>query len=834
MTPGPLRFEGREVPVLDGDTVASALFRSGVRTFSRSLKRHRRRGLYCGTGECPNCTVTVDGVPGVRSCITPAAGGMRVQRGRGWPSAEHDLLHVADLAHPLMPVGFYLKTFIRPRFAWRMAERVIRRATGSGPLPANAPAARTISSHVRCETIVVGAGIAGLTAALEAAAGGERVLLCDEFAIGSRLAPGPTLDAVRALETRARAAPAIEILERYAALGLFDGPVVPLAGSDELVQVRADRVVVATGATESHQLFPGNDLPGVWLGRAASAMAALHGVAPGRRVVVVASTTEGVEHLQALVAAGARVVAALVPAAFVDEVPHEAEAIVDGELVEARGRGRLRSVIVRELGERRRIACDALVLSTGLGPRDEPALGGGYLCLCEDVALHDAEQAWAEGFRSAEILKRYTTATMGPCQGAMCGRALACFARGRVDAADMRSGARTTARPPLRPVALQTLAAPVHEVIEKRTGLHDTHVAADATLEWSSGWTRPISYGDPADEYGAVRERVGLMDVGTLGRFLIAGRDATTLAGAVFAGRVEDLAPGRSRYVLALDEGGYVVDDGLLCALENGSYLVTSTSGGAERMDARLREWSERLGLHVHVLDRTSELGAILVAGPRARDLVGGLADDPIDAVSLPYPGHRELTVAGVRCRAIRNGFVGELAFELHHPRSNGPRLWTSMLRAGRDLGVSPFGLAALELLRMEKGHVYLGQDTLPDDTPAKLGLARAVDMTKPWFVGKAALERLAELPPTRRLAGLVFEGAEDGAGLRGAPLTIGAAVVGRVTSAERSPVLDRAIGLGWIRGGRDGFPSELRAGNAVARVVPTPFYDPEGTRIRG
>jgi sarcosine oxidase, subunit alpha len=331
-----------------------------------------------------------------------------------------------------------------------------------------------------------------------------------------------------------------------------------------------------------------------------------------------------------------------------------------------------------------------------------------------------------------------------------------------------------------------------------------------------------------------VRERVGLMDIGTLGRFLIAGRDATTLAGAVFAGRVDDLAPGRSRYVLALDEGGYVVDDGLLCALEDGSYLLTSTSGGAERMDARLREWAERLGLHVHVLDRTSELGAILVAGPRARDLVGALTEDPIDAETLPYPGHRELTVAGVPCRAIRSGFVGELAFELHHPRSNGPKLWTSLQRAGRDLGVSAFGLEALEVLRLEKGHVYLGQDTLPDDTPAKLGLARAVDMTKPWFVGKAALERLAELPPTRRLAGLVFEGAADGAGLRGAPLTVGTAVVGRITSAARSPVLDRTIGLGWIRRDQEGFPDELRAGNAVARVVPTPFYDRKGTRVRG
>ena len=170
---------------------------------------------------------------------------------------------------------------------------------------------------------------------------------------------------------------------------------------------------------------------------------------------------------------------------------------------------------------------------------DEPRLGGGYLCLCEDVALHDAEQAWTEGFRSAEILKRYTTATMGPCKGAMCGRALACFARDHADAADRRSGARTTARPPLRPVALETLAAPVHEVVEKRTGLHDVHLAAGATLGWSSGWKRPLSYGDPAGEYRAVRERVGMMDVGTLGRFLIAGRDAAGLAGSVFAGRIE-------------------------------------------------------------------------------------------------------------------------------------------------------------------------------------------------------------------------------------------------------------------------------------------------------
>ena len=858
MTPGSLRFEGREIPIEDGDTVASALFRAGVRTFSRSLKSRRRRGLYCGTGECPNCMVTVDDVPGVRSCITSAESGVRVERGRGWPTAEHDLLHVADLMHPLLPVGFYMKTFVRPRFAWAVAERLIRRATGSGRLPEGRPPTRTTSRHLHVDTIVVGAGASGLSAALEASRAGERVLLCDALTIGSQVPPGAALEAIRGLDAEVRAEPGIEVLDRHAALGVDDGPSVAIASGDELVQVQPRRIVLATGATEMHEAFPGNDLPGVWLGRAASRMAALHGVRPGARVVVVASTDEGLEHLGTLVGAGVNVTAAVVPAAFVDEVPTSAEAIADGELVSAHGPARVRSVVVRERGQERRLRCDALVLSTGLAPRDElarmapdepvevvgdaargdavPRVTGGYVCLCEDVSAHDAEQAWAEGFRSAEILKRYTTAMMGPCRGAMCGRAVTAFAAARSGEADRAAAARTTARPPSRPVPLKTLAASIHEVIEKRTSLHETHQAAGARMGWSSGWKRPFAYGDWRDEYAAARERAGLMDVGTLGKILIAGRDAPVLADRVFPGRVADLTAGKSRYVLALDEGGYVADDGVLCAFDDGSYLLTSTSGGAERMDARLREWAHRLGLHVHLLDRTSELGAILVAGPHARDLLEPLSDDPLDANALPYASHGAVTVAGVACTAIRTGFVGEVGFELHHPRSRGPELWSALMRAGAAFDVRPFGLDALELLRLEKGHLYIGQDTLPDDTPAKLGLGRAVDMTKEWFVGKTALERLASIPPGRRLIGLTFDGGpRDAAGLRGMPVTVGGDIVGRVTSAATSPALGLSIGLAWIRAVDGEPPAEgLRAGGAVATIAPTPFYDRDGERLRG
>jgi len=855
---GSLDFEGRRVRFVETDTVASALFRAGVRTFTRSLKHHRRRGLLCMTGDCPNCLVSVDGVPGFRSCTTSCREGMRVRREAGWPSTERDLLHVADRLHGLMPVAFYSKTFIRPRWGWELAERIIRRTTGVGRLPQGRPVERRVSRNLHTDVLIVGAGAAGLSAALDAARAGERVLMCDEGTIGAAIAPGPDLDRVRALEAETLALANVTVLERHAALGLYEGPLVPLASDDELVHVRPRRVVVATGATEAPGVFPGSDLPGVWLGRGAARMAGVHGVRPGEVAVVVAASAEGLRHVTTLRTAGVGIAAVVVPSELADDVPDGLRSVVDGEVVAAEGRRGVEALALRLVdGRRVRVRCDALVLSLGLSPRDglvrmaadepvevvgdaagqgdaPPPLGEGYVCLCEDVSTHDLEQAWREGFRSSEILKRYTTATMGPCRGAKCGRHVAAFAASRAPD-DARVGARTTARPPLRPIALGTLAAAVHEVVDKRTSLHDLHVAAGARLDRSGGWLRPFRYGDARAEVRAVRERVSLMDVGTLGTFLVAGRDAATLVDRVFTCRTEDLAPGRARYLLALDEAGYVMDDGLLLALEDGAFMVMSTSGGGPRMEAWLRNWIDRLELHVHPVDQTAQLGAINVAGPRARDLLERLTDDDVSAAAISYPGHAEIVVAGVPCRAIRTGFVGELAFELHHPRSRGPEVWEALAREGRAFDLLPHGLDALEVLRLEKGHVYLGQDTLPDDTPAKLGLGWAVSMDKPWFVGKAALERMSSLPLERKLVGLELTGSYPHAfALRGSPLVVDGRVVGRLTSAARSEALGRDIGLGWVRAIDGAFPEEMRTGPAMARVVPTPFYDPEGARLRG
>jgi sarcosine oxidase subunit alpha len=840
---GSLRLDRKRIPVEDGDTVASALYRAGIRTFSRSIKYHRRRGLYCGTGECPNCLLTVDGVPAVRSCVTPAVDGMRVRREHGWPSVEHDVLAILDRLHVLLPVGFYYKTFIRPRWLWSIVERIIRRSVGLGRLPAGAVASRT-TRHLRCDVVVIGAGPSGRAAAIAAAGRGEHVVMCDE----GEVADPPA---------------GVDVLAGHTAIGIYEGPMVAVASADAIVQVHPRRIVAATGGSEVHPVFPGNDLPGVMLGRAAVGLAE-RGVAPGRRAVVVAGHDEGIEHLEALRDAGVRIAAAIVPASLAERVPDGVRTLVGAEILRADGREGVRFAVLRDAdGVTRGIGCDLFVLSTGLAPRDDlvrqadgdavevvgaaadvaataSAPSAGTVCLCEDVSVADLERAWAEGYRSSELLKRYTTATMGPCQGAMCGRHLAAFAAARntarsnatSEAPNAAAAARTTARPPARSVPLGTLAAAVHPVAEKRTSLHDVHVAAGARMGWSGSWLRPFDYGDAADEYRAVRERVSLMDVGTLAKFLVTGPDATNLMDASFPSRFDDLAPGRARYLLAVDEGGYVFDDGLACALGPQGWYLTSTSGGADRMEAWLRDRADRLELRAHVVDLTAERGAIVVAGPHARTLLGELTDAPLDAGSFPPLAVREMHVAAVPCGAIRSGFVGEVCFELHHPRSRGPELWAALAGEGAHLGLRPHGLDALELLRLEKGHLYVGQDTLPDDSPAKLGLDRLVAAGK-MSAPSRALERLAEKPIERKLVGLEFE--RGGAELRGVPLWSGKRIAGRVTSAGWSPILERSIGLGWIRREPGGeFPDVLRADRITARVVPTPFLDPEGERTRG
>ena len=174
-------FNGRRIQGFKGDTVASTLYAEGTRVFSRSFKYHRPRGLFCCSGNCPNCLVTVGEEPNVRACTRPIEPGLHVQSQNAWPSLGFDLLSVLDRMHWLMPVGFYYKAFHRPKLLWLLARQLIRRVGGLGSIDINAEHHDEYSSrNLHADVAVVGGGPAGVSAALAAAESGSRVVLVDD------------------------------------------------------------------------------------------------------------------------------------------------------------------------------------------------------------------------------------------------------------------------------------------------------------------------------------------------------------------------------------------------------------------------------------------------------------------------------------------------------------------------------------------------------------------------------------------------------------------------------------------------------------------------------
>ena len=201
-----------------------------------------------------------------------------------------------------------------------------------------------------------------------------------------------------------------------------------------------------------------------------------------------------------------------------------------------------------------------------------------------------------------------------------------------------------------------------------------------------------------------------------------------------------------------------MVDDGIVCALADGRWYVTFTSSGAAATPRRRSRTGPRRSGTRCTSPTSPPHGARSTSRARsARELLGRLSADSFANEAFPYLRQRDVTVGRRACKAIRLGFVGELSYELHHPSEHSVELWDALLEAGADLGIRPHGLDALRLLRLEKGHIIVGQDTDFDATPAKLNMSWAVRSDKPWFVGKRGLERAAAHDPQRKLVAVRF-----------------------------------------------------------------------------
>jgi sarcosine oxidase subunit alpha len=290
-----------------------------------------------------------------------------------------------------------------------------------------------------------------------------------------------------------------------------------------------------------------------------------------------------------------------------------------------------------------------------------------------------------------------------------------------------------------------------------------------------------------------------------------------------------------------LNENGVIIDDGTIARLDAGRFVITTTSGGAGRIAQWLEEWRqcEWPDLEVFVTPVTTQWATIAVSGPRARELLERLGTDiAIDRQSLPHMHVREGRIAGAPARLYRVSFPGELGYEINVPARHGATLWRELMASGRELGVVPFGIEPLLLLRLEKGFLHVGVDTDGTTSPADVGWGEIARNKKADFIGKRSLVRSDNLRDDRlQLVGLSADDPRvlvSGAHLRLPGTTEGSD--GWVTSAAQSPALGRPIALAMLRGGQRRLGETIAVHDldrhCAATVVAMSFYDPEGKRL--
>lgn len=931
----PLRFsfEGKSFDAYAGDCIASALAASGQWMLSRSFKYHRPRGVFSMNGAEANTLVQLPSEPNVAADRTPVSEGLQVSAQNVNGSLARDRDAIIDRLGRFLPVGFYYRTFMGPRRdSWlKFWEPIIRRKAGLGIVDTKAAHQHFDKAHLHCDVLVVGAGPAGLNAAITAAEAGADVVLCDENPeIGGSLTYGRHDPAVLAgLVARIEALPNLHVMTGTLCNGWYEDNWLPLIQGDRLYRIRAREVILATGAIGQPAIFRNNDLPGIMLGSAAQRLIRHYGVRPGQRAVVLTGNDEGYAVALDLVEAGVSVMLVADPRSGGVPGPLEAElhgkgvAIQKAVTVEA-AEGRSGHLACVRVGGRW-VECDLLTISVGevpawqlpcqagakVGYDDvsgsmtltlaqgsvqlagsvagdhglEGAVGGGrraaamslqrlghavaqdavlgkikpscpahvhpilanargrdFVDFDEDLQVKDLHNAIKDGYREIELVKRFTTVGMGPSQGRHSALATARIVAEATDRTVAEVGI-TTARPPVGPETFGVLAGH-HEVLERRTALHARHLALNAAMKPVGAWWRPYFYGDPKsaqkairDEIMAVREGVGLLDVSTLGKLELRGPDAGEFLDRLYTMAHGNQPIGRVRYCLMLNEMGSVVDDGVAYRMADDRFYVTATTGAVARVYADMLFWNAQWRLKVDVLNLTGAFCGLNVTGPKARSVFEALSGDiDFSREAFPYLSGREGVVAGVPVRVMRIGFTGELSFELHCPSSLAPALWDAVMEAGKPHGLTPYGLEASRILRLEKGHILIGQDTDAITTPDELGFGWAVSKKKPFFVGKRSIEMRARLGQARKLVGLQFPaGAKDIPG-ESCLVLRGNDPAGQITSIGFSPTLGCSIALAYVHvdDAVEGSRVTVKCRDGVLVEVPVvghAFFDPTNAR---
>ncbi|KIN60399.1 Sarcosine oxidase, alpha subunit family [Sulfitobacter noctilucae] len=483
--------------------------------------------------------------------------------------------------------------------------------------------------------------------------------------------------------------------------------------------------------------------------------------------------------------------------------------------------------------------------------------GRAWLDFQNDVSVKDIKQAAVENFRSVEHMKRYTTQGMATDQGKnsnVAALAILADATGR----GMPETGTTTFRPPYSPVAIAAMGAGAQGhgfAPERHTTSHKRTVERGAPMIEAGLWYRPSYFPKAGEttwrqscdrEVGYVRKAVGVCDVSTLGKIDIQGPDAGKLLDFVYTNMFSTLKVGRVRYGLMLREDGMVMDDGTTARLGEHHFVMTTTTAAAGNVMRHLEfvtqclhpEWA------VSFTSVTEQWAQFAVAGPKARELLNGLLDKEIDNDNWPFMACGDVSIGGVAGRLFRISFSGEHAYEVAVPSRFGAALFDELVKRAEALGGGPYGMEALNVLRIEKGFIthaeIEGRATASD-----VGMGRMISVKKDC-IGKAMAARPGLVDAERpQLIGLKPVSAE-GEMTAGAHLfereaeAVRVNAKGHVSSVGYSPELGRMIGLGFFAAGptRMGevvrLVDHLRGVETEVEICHPVFVDPEGERARG
>lgn len=941
-------FDGQTYQGLKGDSIASALLANGRWLLSRSFKYHRPRGPLTLAGQDANTLVQLPHEPNVLADMEPLAAEQQVTAQNVSGSLDNDRDAYLGKFSKFMPVGFYYRAFYKPKGIWNRWEPFIRKKAGLGVLDLDFAPEYYDKVFLFPDLAVIGAGPAGMEAALTAADAGAKVLLIEQQAyLGGALAWGRfDVDGKRANSLRQKlisaveSHPNIQIMREATCNAWFTEHYLPVIQGKRLYKVRAKQCIVAAGAFDQPVVFRNNDLPGVMLTSAAQRLIKLYAVKPGHRAVVLTGNDDGYLAALDLHEAGVTVAAlvdmreqpadgSLLTALKTRGIPCELNSTVY-EALHTKGMRHVSGVDIRRIVGTGKVAekgqqldCDLLCMSAGYMPvyqllcqaggklayddaratftlsglpaglqatgsvngrhgldnllleaRETAAKacaglglsapmvtgsqatevspnfpwpifphpqGKEFVDFDEDLQVRDIVNATRHGYRDVQLVKRFSTVGMGPSQGrhsALPTARLVAEATGR----SVSETGVTTARPPFVAEKLAHVAGRGFDPY-RQTPMHRRHLDLGAKMMPAGIWQRPAFYGMAEDrdacmqaEARHVREKVGIIDVSTLGGLDVRGPDAAEFLNRLYTFGFLKQPVGRSRYALMTNEQGVVIDDGVCARFSDIHFYVTATTSGVDRIYQQMLKWNAQWRLNVDVTNVTTALAAVNLAGPLSRQVLRKVCHDvDLSAEAFPYLGVRLGTVLGIPARLMRVGFVGELGYEIHVPARYAEYLWDALMQAGEKDGIRPFGVETQRLLRLEKGHVIISQDTDGMTTPAEIDMSWAVSRTKPFFVGKRSVEILEQQPLRRKLVGFTLPKSTSQP-LEGHLVLDGDDISGNVTSCEYSQTLDQIIGLAYAGANQAEpgtlIPIRVEGGEVVqATVVKLPFYDPENQR---